>query len=257
MDKNIVVYTSLFGDYDELTEVSEPDLECEYICFTDQINLKSKTWKIIIIKHNNESAYMNRMYKILPHRFLSEYKASLYVDSNIILKKNMSQIIRHYTTLSNISIPKHFMRNCIYEEALFCLRTNKIDKIIYERLINQYYLLNKFPKGYGMGENNIIIRKHNSPEIIEAMEQWWLFYVNIAKRDQLSLMFILWLKNVNFMLMQETSRNKNDYFDYKLHKHLISKSKVKTFLRSASARRDRNLLFKLIGKIMDNCKGYK
>lgn len=115
------------------------------------------------------------MYKILPHRFLSEYKASLYVDSNIILKKNMSQIIRHYTTLSNISIPKHFMRNCIYEEALFCLRTNKIDKIIYERLINQYYLLNKFPKGYGMGENNIIIRKHNSPEIIEAMEQWWLF----------------------------------------------------------------------------------
>ncbi|HFV8866715.1 TPA: glycosyl transferase, partial [Escherichia coli] len=116
---------------------------------------------------------------------------------------------------------------------------------------------NKFPKGYGMGENNIIIRKHNSPEIIEAMEQWWLFYVNIAKRDQLSLMFILWLKNVNFMLMQETSRNKNDYFDYKLHKHLISKSKVKTFLRSASARRDRNLLFKLIGKIMDNCKGYK
>ncbi|HBH9578999.1 TPA: hypothetical protein KYD21_004901, partial [Escherichia coli] len=33
---NIVVYTALFGDYDELIEIPEGMHKCDFICFTDQ-----------------------------------------------------------------------------------------------------------------------------------------------------------------------------------------------------------------------------
>lgn len=76
-----------------------------------------------------------------------------------------------------------------------------------------------FPKEYGLGENNIIIRKHNHKDVIRLMNYWWEYFNQGAKRDQLTLFFLSWKHGVPIQLMDETSRNKNNYFRYHLHKN--------------------------------------
>ncbi|MGR4118261.1 hypothetical protein K8Q22_07980 [Klebsiella pneumoniae] len=44
---NIVVYTALFGDYDELIEIPEGMHKCDFICFTDQKLKIKKVGKLL------------------------------------------------------------------------------------------------------------------------------------------------------------------------------------------------------------------
>lgn len=251
MKKEYVVYTSLFGDYDKLSEIKDTDELCDYICFTDQENLSVPGWDIRIIKHASDPVLMNRMYKMLPHQHLNNYNKSLYVDSNIVVSGKLSTLIDMYVNKQDISIPKHFMRNCSYSEASFCYENDKINGTTYDYIIKKVYRFHGFPENFGLGENNIIIRTHKSKALNQAMEQWWDMFINIARRDQLLLMFILWQHQIKFGFMQESARNKNLYFDYRLHNSLIKKNLIKKILLSMSARRDRNILFKAIGKLLD------
>ncbi len=38
-----------------------------------------------------------------------------------------------------------------------------------------------FPKEYGLGENNIIIRKHNHKDVIRLMNYWWSILIKELK----------------------------------------------------------------------------
>lgn len=251
MNKKTVIYTSLFGDYDDLHHITNPDISCDYICFTDQKFIQAKNWSIIYVEHSEDPVFMNRKYKMLPHLYLKDYESSLYIDSNIIIKGEISELIYNVLKRYSIAIPRHFMRDCAYTEASFCLEHNKINTDTYNNLILNHFEKEGFPKNFGLGENNIIIRKHNDASIINVMDEWWDCFKNIAKRDQLTLMYLLWKNNIDFLLMKESSRNRNPYFDYYLHKSLLSGSKAKTKLLLMSARRDRNVFNKLIGKILD------
>ena len=45
--EKIVVYTAIFGGYNELIE--QPQFEnVDYVCFTDR-NLSSSTWKVVVV----------------------------------------------------------------------------------------------------------------------------------------------------------------------------------------------------------------
>ena len=46
-NNKIAIYTAFTGDYDTLKEPEVIDENCDYICFTDNPNLESDTWKII------------------------------------------------------------------------------------------------------------------------------------------------------------------------------------------------------------------
>lgn len=49
-----------------------------------------------------------------------------------------------------------------------------------------------FPEHYGLGENNILYRRHNEPALVRVMEDWWYFLENYSRRDQLSFVYVLW-----------------------------------------------------------------
>jgi hypothetical protein len=216
---NLVVYTAIFGDYDELIEPKEKYDGCDFICFTDQKNLKSDIWQIKVIeKCDLPPNIMNRKYKMLPHLFFKEYKWSLYVDGNIAIIGNPLELVKKYSNKNNMLIPKHFSRNCIYEEAKECVilgkATYKEIKIQIEK-----YKKEGFPKNFGLGENNIILRKHNNKKVIKMMNDWWKEFNSYkVKRDQLSLAYVLWKNNEEFNYMDESSRNENKYFKYVYHK---------------------------------------
>ncbi len=213
MKKNkLVVYTALFGDYDELVDPAENFDDCDFICFTDQKHLKSDIWEIQIIdKLDLPSNMMNRKYKILPHLYLSEYEWSLYIDSNIAILKNPIDLANKYLYKNDFVAPKHFARDCIYEEANACIILGKAK---YNEIQNQMneYRADGFPRKFGLSENGILLRRHNNEKVIKLMNDWWKEMNNKTQRDQLSLGYVLWKNDMQFIYMDESARDGKFFF---------------------------------------------
>jgi len=216
--KSIVVYTALFGDYDHLIEPRKAYHGCDFICFTDQKDLQTEIWQIVEVEQTFHSPTVaNRHFKWLPHRYLQKYETSLYIDSNIVLYTDPTKLIEKYLTKADIAIPRHPFRSCLYDEALACLRENKVvPKQIQTQL--KHYMHSGFPKANGLTEQNIILRHHNKLDIVRCMEQFWTELQKWGNfRDQIAFSYVVWRENIKVALMDEILRN-NREFIYVPHK---------------------------------------
>ncbi len=195
---NRVFYTVITGDYNDLITPLYFERDWDYICFTNNETLLKTGhpfWKILPIKTeiNLDDQKKSRLPKILAHKFLKDYTYSVYIDANIDIISD--KIFRKVDDLikrgEKIAITKHFCRDCLYEEREICIQKGKDTE---ENTAAQMEIYRKegFPEHYGLKENNIIFREHNNPEIIKIMEDWWFWLSNYSKRDQLSLMYVLW-----------------------------------------------------------------
>ena len=231
MDVNnkIVVYTALFGNYDDLIDPIGDYKGCDFICFTDRKDLKSTIWNIKVVDEiDMPPNLMNRKYKWLPHNYLKEYEISIYIDSNIVLLQNPIQLVEKYFTQNCLMVlPKHPLRSCIYEEAIACVERNKVR---ISSLLKQirFYKKEKFPNKFGLGENNILFRKHKNQKVIHLMENLWTELNKWdTKRDQLSFFYLIWKNQFkDIVLMDENARDEK-YFNIKLH----NKFKHNTFIK--------------------------
>ena len=117
-----VIYTTIFGGYDELTEPHFVPDGWDFICFTDT-DLKSKNWKIVkTTPFYNDNTRNAKQYKALPHRHLSDYEYSIFIDGNMTIRNNPDELISNYLSNSNVAFFDHNKnlldpRDCIYKEA--------------------------------------------------------------------------------------------------------------------------------------------
>jgi hypothetical protein len=216
MKNDFVVYTALFGGYDNLIDPNGKCEGCDFICFTDQKHLKSDIWEIRIIEECDlPSNMMNRKYKILPHLFLRNYKWSLYIDANVAILNNPLELANKYLDKYDITVPKHFARDCLYEEAKECVVHCKTK---YDETKKQMssYREEGFPEHFGLGENNVIFRKHNNKKVVKIMTDWWEELNTQTKRDQLSFAYVLWKNGEKFCFMDENARG-GKFFVLRLH----------------------------------------
>ena len=214
MKNKLVVYTALFGDYDDLIEPKEKFEGCDFICFTDQEHLKSDIWEIRLIKEcDMPPNMMNRKYKILPHLFLSEYEWSLYVDANIAILNNPHELANKYLTKYDMAVPKHQDRDCLYDECEACIPTGKVKEVDLALQQMNYYKHDRYPSKNGLYEMNIIFRLHNDNFVIKTMNFWWKELNIWAKRDQLSFGYSLWKNNLRIKVLSEMDAMKNNYFN--------------------------------------------
>ena len=156
-----------------------------------------------------------------PHILFPEYEESIYIDSNIDIKSTylFECIEKIKKDNAKISIPPHYMRNCLYEESNILISNNKdnLNSIIEQMNI---YKEEGFPTNYGLSENNCIFRIHNDKEIISLMEDWWYWIENYSKRDQLSLFYVLWKHNYKMPYLTDfTLRLDTDNFYFYTHKN--------------------------------------
>jgi len=222
----LVVYTALFGDYDDLIDPPEKFEGCDFVCFTDQKHLKSDIWEIRLVEDCDlPPNMMNRKYKILPHLFFPEYERSLYVDANIAILKNPKELSDKYLSRFDFVAPKHFTRDCVYDEAKECIVLMK-DKTENIKKQMQRYKEKGFPSRFGLSENNILLRRHSNESVITLMESWWQELQKETKRDQLSLPYAMWKSGVKYQFMEESARQGKGYLGYSLHKDFIDRALV-------------------------------
>ena len=214
-----VVYTSVFGDYDDIIEQKLPDgWDWKYFSEENSLSLYSD---------NNRNA---KRFKVLPHRYLQDYEYSVFIDGNMSVIGNLDELVDKYLRDVNVAFFSHKnnpldSRDCAYKEAevIFQLGEKNM-KISPERDILNYkdnpfvikaqmerYRMLKYPQNNGLITGMVILRRHNENDCIQAMEDWWTEIKYNSKRDQLSFNYVAWKNNLKFNYMNGDSRN-NKYF---------------------------------------------
>ena len=190
-NKDFIVYTCITGAYEKKNYGHVLDNSIKYICFSDDESFVPKGWEFRPIKGLESFNYKdtNRYIKMHPHKYFSNYKMSIYIDYNILIKRNLKNLfLKTQKSQGIVFMYDHPYRKCSYEE---------IKKVVsnglapFNKGMKQYskYKNIYFPGNLGLFEANIIIRKHNQKKSLKLMEYWWNEYKDSSKRDQTSLLY--------------------------------------------------------------------
>ena len=190
-----VIYTCLTGGYDDLLQPTVIDNNFDYICFSNDITEDNVgVWQIKKIPfETDDNSRLSRYPKILPHKVLSEYGYSVYMDANIqIIGQEFYDIvnkkIEEGVLIAQVS---HLERDCVYEEIRTAYCRNKVDFFSAYKTI-KYLKSGKYPKHNGLYENNIILRNNKKKKVVNISENWWNEFCRYSKRDQFSLVYVYW-----------------------------------------------------------------
>ena len=219
---NIVCYTAVIGGYDNVVDPTKLSNGVDFICFTDK-PFASKVWRCLPIP--SELEYLSdvkkqRIIKICPHRYLSQYDISIWIDGNIAVVGDLNDFIKQYNLETNTFFSRiHPSRNCIYKEANACkmMKKDVVDKI--DEQIAKYQS-EGYPKNAGMVETCILLRKHNARECKMIDNAWAIELLQYSHRDQLSFNYVCWRDNfLPGHLVNELKMNENKYFRMRMHQH--------------------------------------
>lgn len=220
--KNIVIYTAIFGRYDRLREPLFPKElleEADLVCFTDNKLLKSKNFGIKRVKRRFEDPTLeNRFYKLQPHKvFKEEYDYNIYVDAHyLITAKSVKQLLsEHLSNDTLLALLKHPERDCIYEEFKACHFYN-MDKPEKFTAQEKFYREGGFPEKYGLNLGGLQFRKSDK-RMEELLDFWWNEVNTRSKRDQLSFNYSIW--TLDFKNFKTLNWNPEDNPFGQLKKH--------------------------------------
>ena len=196
--EKIVVYTAIFGGYNELIE--QPQFEnVDYVCFTDR---RIVTGKVVVVPKppvGDDNTRNNRYYKILPHLHLPEYQYSIYIDGNFIIKKNPQLLIENFlneeVSMACFDHNQTIMdpRNCVYQEyeAIVALAEteNKVKDDL-EVIKNHIDFLKSenYPENNGLISGGVLVRKHTDEKLIKVMTEMCGLLVVLRIHHRNSLM---------------------------------------------------------------------
>ena len=209
----IVVLTAITTNKDKLSNAF-PKSNAEFIAFLDKDTFfevkESSLWEIRQIDEIFANPKLNsKIYKILPHLFI-ECDVSIWLDGNISLNITPEDLVKKWLDEKNISLCRHFSRNCIYQEAME-IKQLGLDKIDVVDQQMERYRKAGYPQFNGLTETGVIIRRHTS-KINRMNEQWWAELCRGSSRDQLSFCFCF----PKYRAIECNVRNSPD-FKYNLH----------------------------------------
>lgn len=212
--KKYVIYTVMTGGYDKILQPLIVDDRFDYVLFSNDFEEKKiGVWQVRPIPYDCEDlTRLSRYPKMHPEELLSSYKASLYMDANLQITSSelYNRIVELYDEDVDWAGIKHPYRDCIFDEAYSVYGLDN-ENVIFRwchRLRKENY-----PRHRGMFENNIIYRRHNERTKV-ADEKWWNLYMNFTRRDQLTLMYVLWqmpdIKTAYLLPPNENAWNSNN-----------------------------------------------
>lgn len=154
----------------------------DFICFTDNPELKSDVWKIIHrTRILDDPCRDAKRFKVLIHEHV-DADASIWIDRHCRLKVDALGVFDEFT--EDLSLVRHY-RRCIYHEARACMDRGKDCHRLIKRSISEYRA-GGHPPRWGLFWGGIIFRRHND-RTREFADRWWNLIQNGSRRDQLSL----------------------------------------------------------------------
>lgn len=194
--EKLVIYTVLFGNYDDLKEPLYVTPNCDYYILTNQQVKTDSVWKKYPIEKFQEQTkgFSNlekaRFFKLHPHLLFPEYKYSMFIDANLQMVTDMRPVFKQLES-NFIAIHNQPGRDCVYQEATEIIVIGKADKApVVEQM--KAYKKEGFPEHYGLFRTCVVVREHNDENCKKLMKLWWDEINKYTKRDQLSFTYALW-----------------------------------------------------------------
>ncbi|UVK46102.1 DUF616 domain-containing protein [Mesorhizobium sp. AR07] len=186
--KRRVVYTCLFGYSEKFADAEyESDGRTDFVCFTDDKSLHSKIWNFRYIDADLLGPVrVAKMVKILAHRFLGNYEASLYLNNTAMLNSPISTIFDYLRDDQSPMICfQHSERSCIYAEAEAVIALEYDNAAVIREQMSHYQRIGH-PVDGGLIFGGVLLRRHNDIALRSVMEQWFYQVCRYSYRDQLS-----------------------------------------------------------------------
>lgn len=201
MENDKVIYTVITGDYDSIIEPKMITPRWDYYCFTDNPNIKSKTWKFMPINNQKGEAnvLMSRRPKIRFFDHIEErHNLAIYIDANILIQCDLDAFIaKALKNDDSMCTLEHPGWNCVYREADAIKRMGKADPDKVDRQMERYKH-EGFPSNFGQSAANLLIYRNHNISLNKHCSYWWDEFSNPenVQRDQLSFDYTLWKHNL-------------------------------------------------------------
>lgn len=180
-----IVYTSIYGNYDNLK--SQPDIGADYICFTDNPDLKSETWDV---RYEPIYEHLHPRLRAKFHKLICPFDTlSLYIDGSIeIVDPNILEELGAFMKNGFAMYQHPSGRDCIKSEVRESLLLEKYKDLPIKEQVD-YYFSQGMPERFGLWACGLIMRdgKHS-----DFGSKWMLENTLWTYQDQLSLPYVVW-----------------------------------------------------------------
>jgi hypothetical protein len=217
----IAVYSCYFGKYEPLNlNAMGEGLGYDRVLFTDDDSLEHPGAQIIRLHDPDMTpALLSRAAKIRPDVYFEDHRWVIYVDNRASLNTDPKDIVAGIEAEHGGDAPQgrylfpHHDRQCSYRELRILTRMNTITpeehaeaKAVFEAA--------GFPARAGLYANTMMIQKMGDPATADFNAFWWDQFLALGKRDQVSLPFALWLKNMAPRVLDQVTR---DFIDWPVY----------------------------------------
>jgi hypothetical protein len=217
----IAVYTAIAGDYDCLKVPTRFDENCDYYCFTDRDISWQNVWtRRGFTWRHEDPVRVARQVKHLPHDYFPDHEWSLWIDANLQLNCLPQDLMPSSPDSWDLAVWRHPYRDCLYAEAEACVREDKDDAATIHAQADRYRAQG-FPEHAGLMENNVLVRRHNAPAMIELAQAWWQEIARGSRRDQLSFPFIAARRSLRIALLGPDGNNARNDSRLRFFKHSL------------------------------------
>lgn len=190
---------AVFGGYDRLCDVQSSE-DVEYVAFTDERQPETGWTCLTSPVTESDSRRLNRNYKTHSHKLFPNSEWTIYLDGNIRLKVTPQDIVDLCVSTNSdasLFIFPHNLRDCLYDEAEFCIQHRLDSRLVIEQQISRYQA-ETYPVHAGLYWGGLLIRRLGC-EALNTL--WWSEIERGSYRDQISLPYSLEKSNVNFTVL--------------------------------------------------------
>lgn len=200
--ERLVLYTANFGRYDKPLAAKHFEAlrnsDVSVVVFTDDAKYQKSDEVVearyLPIKYNDPQKTAREI-KILPHRYLSDYDLSIWLDGSRLPRASMVDLARKYLQKSDLCWKQHHFNRNIYREARSILKNRREDPYVVGKQLEFYER-----EGYDgkndrnrLAETFCLFRRHNESAIVDFGERWFDQVLSYSRRDQMSFNYALWL----------------------------------------------------------------
>ncbi|WP_414471776.1 glycosyltransferase domain-containing protein [Microvirga sp. M2] len=226
--RKIVLYTAIFGEYDNLLLPERIDPDIDYVCFTDRPRNTYGVWQMRAAPYQHaDPTRVARYVKLHPHELFPHHEVAVWLDANIILKgdlHNYVEMIR--VTGGDLGLVAHPHRPCFYDEAEACRQLGKDSaKVIQEQV--DHYRARGLAANQPLYETGFMVVSLLSRATPEAFRLWWQQIERFSRRDQLGLAWVTHKHpELGIVHILPAGDSVRDHADFKYYPHSYARALI-------------------------------